>query len=192
MKKRLLYLLVLLVLGVTQLKAQEFVVKTNLLDDITTTPNLGVEIGLGKKTTLDLSAMYNPWTFSKKDNRKMKHVVAQPEFRYWFCERFNGHFIGAHGIYTEYNVSAMKLPKFLSKNADQHRFQGWAAGAGLVYGYQWIIAPRWNLEASIGLGWLYTVYDKYECTKCGKWQGNQDKHYFGPTKAAVSLIYIIK
>ena len=41
-------------------------------------------------------------------------------------------------------------------------------------------------------GYIYTNYDKYECATCGKFKGSQDKHYFGPTKAGISLIYIIK
>lgn len=54
------------------------------------------------------------------------------------------------------------------------------------------LGKRWNLEATIGLGYIYTQYDKYECATCGKFKGNKDKHYFGPTKAGISLIYIIK
>lgn len=38
------------------LSAQKVVVKTNLLYDVTTTMNLGVELGLSPKWTLDLSA----------------------------------------------------------------------------------------------------------------------------------------
>ena len=40
--------------------AQKVAVKTNLLYDATTTMNLGLEIGLGKKWSLDLSGNYNP------------------------------------------------------------------------------------------------------------------------------------
>lgn len=67
-------------------------VKTNALYWLTTTINVGAEIGLGKKTTVDLLGTYNPWSFG--DNKKVKHWLIQPEFRYWTCERFNGHFWG--------------------------------------------------------------------------------------------------
>ena len=127
-------------------KAQDIAVKTNLLYWSSTTPNLSLEFGLGKRTTLDLTGAYNPWTLNKDKNKKIKHWMVMPEFRYWLCERYNGHFLG----------------------------------------------KRWNLEATIGLGYIYTQYDKYECATCGKFKGNKDKHYFGPTKAGISLIYIIK
>lgn len=70
--------------------------------------------------------------------------------------------------------------------------RGWATGIGISYGYTWILGKRWNLEANIGAGYIYTKYDKYECKTCGRFKGNQKKHYFGPTKAGISLIYIIK
>ena len=72
-----------LLVGVS-LSAQEIAVKTNLLYDASTTINLGTEIGLSPKWTLDLSANYNGWTFS--ENKKWKHWMAQPEARYWLCE----------------------------------------------------------------------------------------------------------
>lgn len=175
--------------GVT--KAQDIAAKTNLLYWATSTPNLGLELGLGKQTTLELMGGYNPWTFNKDTNKKIKHWMVMPEFRYWLCERFNGHFFGVHSGYAYYNVSGVRIP-FMSKSTKYHRYQGWATGAGLSYGYSWLIGKRLNIEASIGLGYIYTDYDRYECTTCGDYKGSNDKHYFGPTKAAVSLIYIIK
>ena len=82
--------------------AQDFAVKTNALYWVSTTPNIGFEVGLGKKTTLDISAGYNPWTLDRsgEDNMKFKHVKVDPEFRYWFCERFHGHFIGVNALYS--------------------------------------------------------------------------------------------
>lgn len=46
--------------------AQKVAVKTNLLYDATTTMNLGLEIGLGKKWSLDLSGNYNPGSLMMK------------------------------------------------------------------------------------------------------------------------------
>ena len=38
-------------------------VKTNVPLDILRLPNLGLEIGLSKKVTLDVPFYYNPWEF---------------------------------------------------------------------------------------------------------------------------------
>lgn len=72
------------------------------------------------------------------------------------------------------------------------RYQGWLAGAGVGYGYSWVLGKRWNLEATLGLGYVHFSYDRFECKTCGDKLGSGNKNYFGPTKAAVSLIYIIK
>jgi putative salt-induced outer membrane protein YdiY len=74
----------------------------------------------------------------------------------------------------------------------EHRFQGWLAGAGLTYGYQFYLAPRWSLEASLGIGYAYLDYDKYYCEECGKVISRDNKNYFGLTQAGISLIYFIK
>lgn len=68
----------------------KFAIKTNALYCTTSTPNLGFEVALAKKLTLDVSGNYNPWKFSK--DRQIKHWLVQPELRYWLCERFNGSF----------------------------------------------------------------------------------------------------
>ena len=63
MKKVLLF--ILLVAGWSAISsAQEVAVKTNGLYWLTTTPNIGMEFGLGRKVTLDISGAYNPWTWT--------------------------------------------------------------------------------------------------------------------------------
>lgn len=162
-----------------------FAVKTNLLYAATTTPNLGVEIGLSEKYTLDISAGYNPWTFS--NHKKLKHILVQPELRYWTCERFNGHFFGLHAHYAHFNVCDVKP---LTKKG--YRYQGDLYGGGLSYGYHWILGNHWSLEATIGVGYAYIDYKKYECRDCGDKIKDSHKNYFGPTKVGLNLIYVIK
>lgn len=157
--KRSLMLLMLFVS--ISLSAQDLAVKSNLLYDATATVNLGAEIGLAPKWTLDLSANYNGWTFN--ENKKWKHWMAQPEARYWFCERFNGHFLGAHLLGGQYNVGGIKLPFGIYKGLENHRYEGYYYGAGLVYGYQWLLGKRWSIEAALGLGYVRAHYDRYEC-----------------------------
>lgn len=174
--------------------AQDIAAKTNLLYWATTTPNLSVEFGLGKRTTLDITGAYNPWTLDKDTNKKFKHLMVIPEVRYWLCERFNGHFLGAHlvgGIYNIGNLDAdFKLFGTDFGSLKNYRYEGWMIGAGIGYGYQWLLSRHWSLEAEIGIGYIYTLADKYECAHCGdKVEDDEPHHYLGPTKAAISLIY---
>ena len=48
------------------------------------------------------------------------------------------------------------------------------------------------VEASLGVGYARVKYDKFRCTSCGKKDGKGKADYLGPTKLAVSIIYIIK
>ena len=64
------------------LKGQHMALKTNLLSDLTTTINLGLETSLAPKWSLDISGNYNAWEF--KDYRKQKQWMVQPEARFWF------------------------------------------------------------------------------------------------------------
>ena len=166
-----------------------FAVKTNLLYDLTTSLNLGIEFGLGRKTTLDLSFNWNPWTYNREENTKFKFFLFQPELRYWTCEAFRGHFFGVHGHYAYYNVGRLPTPLF-SETMNMHRFEGQLAGAGISYGYHWIINPRWSLEAEIGAGYARLWYDKYPCQRCAKLLVNEKKNYWGLTRAGINLIYV--
>lgn len=190
---RLLIVSICLVVASLTASAQNVVVKTNLLYDITATANLGIEFKVAPKWTVDISGNLNAWTFS--DNKKWKHWVLQPEARYWLCERFNGHFIGAHLVGGIYNMGNWNTDfTFLGTDFGQlkeHRYEGWLVGAGIAYGYHWMLGRHWSVEAEIGIGYVYTQADKYECPRCGEQlENNKPHHYVGPTKAAVNLIYV--
>ena len=67
---------------------------------------------------------------------------------------------------------------------------GLAVGAGVAYGYAFILGKHWNLELEIGVGYAYLNYDIFDCAGCGRRVGAGDHHYFGPTKAAINLVYV--
>lgn len=106
-KKRILFLFVTLFAS-TLLYSQVVGVKTNLVMDAMKIINLGAEVGLSKKLTLDLYANYNPWKY--KDQKMMKMLAIQPELRYWFCDKFNGHFVGFHVHGGVYQAAAINMP----------------------------------------------------------------------------------
>ena len=134
-------------------QAQRVGIKTNLLYDATTTINLGVEVGVAKKLTLDLSGNLNLWDW--KNNMKWKHWMVQPELRFWTCQRFNGHFFGVHALAAQYNVGNLPIPRnltFLGMDIGSlatTRYEGWAFGAGLAYGYALPLSKHWNLKEKL-------------------------------------------
>lgn len=196
MKKSVLLLAIasLIVFGLSpEACAQEVGLKTNLLYWGTTTPNLAVEIALGRKTTLELHGNYNPFRFGSKDsNHKLQHWMVMPELRLWTYEKYDGHFFGIHSLFGGYNMGNLNLPLDIFSSLKNNRYEGYGAGVGLSYGYQWYLSPHWNLEAHFGFGYIYMNYERYECHRCGQLIEKSHKHYFGPTKIGVSLIYLIK
>ncbi len=184
--------LVLALFAAAPATAQDVAIKTNLLYDAALTANLGAEVRLAPRWSFDLSGNLNAWTVN---SHKWKHWMLQPEARYWFCEAIQGHFLGFHALGGQYNVGNIDLNfKALGtdfRNLKDHRYQGWYAGLGVAYGYTWILGRHWNFEAEIGVGWIYTRYDIYPCAKCGTKIAKDKAHnYYGPTKAALNLVYV--
>ena len=187
MKAKILVGLFLIIFAANT-SAQTVAVKTNLLYDATSTLNLGMEFGLARKWTLDVSGSLNPWKF--KDDKKFRIWMVQPEARYWFCEKFNGHFVGFHAMGGQFNAGNIKMPFGLMKHLKDNRYEGWYAGGGLVYGYQWVVGRHWNFEAAVGVGYDYISYDKYKCGSCGSKEGSGHTNYVGITKVAIAAVYL--
>jgi hypothetical protein len=164
--------------------------KSNTLYNATTTFNLGLELRASRKVTVDFPINYNPWTFS--DNKKLKHWLIQPEVRYWLCEAFSGHFLGIHAHAAQFNVGGINFPVGNPSMFKDYRYEGYLYGAGVSYGYQWILHPRWNLELSVGAGYARIHYNKFPCRNCGTKMQESNYNYLGVTKTSLSLIYVIK
>jgi len=165
-----------------------FALNTNLLYDATTSTNLGMEIKTGKRVTFKLPFTYNPWELKWKGvDRRLQFVMVQPELRLWLCESFYGSFFGlhAHGAYYN-NVSAVG-----TNYMRNYRFQGYLYGGGLSYGHQFYLSPRWNLEISVGGGYVYLDYDQYQLNDDPA-KPRQKEHHWWPTQAGITLVYIIK
>lgn len=175
-------------------------VKTNLLYDATTTPNLGVEVGVGNKNTLQVVYGLNPWIFHSDSHgeRMAKHWVVMPEWRWWTCSKFNGQFIGIHLMGGQFNASNVNLPipgfffsgENLGTGVRDYRYEGYYAGAGVSYGWQWILSHHFNIEAEVGVGYDHVRYKKYPCRKCGSRIKKASTNYAGVTKLGVSLLYL--
>lgn len=122
MKTKRLFTLMVLLCAVFHLRAQTSpgddrgavaAIKTNLpYWGVGGTFNLGAEFRLARHWTLDLEAGLNPFDGKNDDgsyDRTMKHFRAHPELRYWFCESFQGHFLGLHVPFIAYNLADLKV-----------------------------------------------------------------------------------
>lgn len=184
------FILFCILTGGAFVSAQERVLlKTNVLYDLTSTINLGVEVPLSKHFSAELSGNYNPWSLGSHSS--LKHWLVQPEGRYWFCSALKKHFIGLHGLYGQYDVRGINLP--LIPSLKDTRYNGSLWGVGISYGYQWPISKQWSMEASLGVGYveLKDQPGKLADPANSSVRANRTCRYVGPTKLSLSFIYVI-
>jgi hypothetical protein len=165
-------------------------VKTNIPYWTTFSPNAGVEIVLKPHLnyTFELSGGFNPFKLS--DNKQRKHGMLWAEARYWTWEPFDAHFFGLHYLGGRYNVSGVKPPFGMFESMKNQRANGNVNGLGLSYGYCWIIGNNLAIETTLGVGYARFNYDVYSLGENGTKTGDGSKNYFGPTKGAISLVYV--
>lgn len=166
--------------------SQSIALKSNALYDLTGTINLGGEIRCDDNHSFHLGVNYNPWNLG--ENKKMKHLLIQPEYRYWLDETFMGSFVGVQAHFAQYNFAGT-TPFRTVKN---HRYQGNLIGCGLTYGYQWLLSTFWSMEASLSIGYAHLNYDKYGPGKGDALTEQSHSNYFGPTQLGISFIYFIR
>ncbi|MDE6436533.1 MAG: DUF3575 domain-containing protein [Muribaculaceae bacterium] len=188
-------LLALFVLGgicCVRTSAQPFALKTNVLYDATATINLGAEMRVAPKWSVDISGNFNAWNLGGA--RHWKHWLVQPEGRFWLCEASSGHFFALHALGGKYNIGHIGFARDILgwnlRELRDHRYQGWFVGAGVGYGYSWLLNQHWSIEGEVAVGWIRSAYDVFECEGCGKRTDYRRKDTFAPTKLAINLVYV--
>jgi len=158
-------------------QAQRYGARCNIAGLVSGNLNLEASLAITDKLTLHLPLSWNP--FAPAENYKFKHIFIQPGTRWWLWHSYTELFIGFHGITGIYNIALKRS-----------RYEGWGAGAGISCGYAWLLTPKWNIEAELGAGCLYSEYDKYQRIKCGEYEGNFKGFIYGPSRISVSLMFI--
>lgn len=164
--------------------------KTNVLYAATATINLGVEFRLGNHLTLDILGGWNPFVFG--NDAGLTHVLIQPTLRYWTRESFSGDFFGFSLLYSDFNIGGVELPFNMTPALGTHRFRGNAFGVSLQYGHLWRLSQRLRIETSLNVGHLFFNYETFESGRDGRKVGSNMRHFFGPTNASISVVYIIR
>lgn len=185
MKKHLLIALPLM-MAATGASAQMIAAGTDVAQDLLMTPNLGVEMVVGERTTLGLSVFGNhkPW------GRDMKMIGLQPEYRYYFSGRpMHSFFVGAGAVAASYDIT------WKGKVYD-----GEAAGAGLTFGYVINLSRRLNIDCHAGFGAIFYKQKEYftgdtydnDYIEDGRLLTNAHGYVLLPTRIGVSITYILK
>ena len=68
----------------------------------------------------------------------------------------------------------------------------WNYTFGVSYGYSLPIAKRLNLDFTLGIGYWGGRYKEYLPVEGHYvWQSTKNRRWFGPTKAEVSLVWLV-
>ena len=165
--------------------------RTNLLYDATLSPNLGVEVRVDSAWTVGLLAGINAWDVDKAKNRKWRHILFSLRARKFLNDSvFHKGYIEADVIYSHFNVGNVKFPFGLYKSVRDRRLQGDLVALGGKYGYSWILARNWRIEAEAGVAVGYAWFKEYDCPHCGTFLGNGDRIFLLP-QLGINIVYII-
>ena len=171
-------------------KMPAIALKTNLLYDASASLSIGAEFGISRHFSLDIPFTLNLW---KLGDMSLRHFSVMPGLRYWTDHRSHGSFFSAQLAYAHYNVGDFPNWGLFAKNMQENHYKGDLAGISLSYGYAWKIAPRWNMEAEVGVGYARLMQDKYSsAAPGGDALKSADRNYFGPTRLSLSVSYTIK
>ena len=194
---RILTVVLLLNLIILRASAQTLALRTNLLYDATLSPNLGVEVRLGESWTAGINAGFNAWDLDQQKNKKWRHLLVAPNIRRYFAQkddtlfrRYKGHYLEMDAIYSHFNVGNVKFPFGLYKSVRDRRLQGDLLALGGKYGYSWILARDWRIEAEAGVAVGYAWYKEYDCPHCGSYLGEGDRIFLLP-QLGINVVYII-
>lgn len=169
-----------------------FALKTNMLYGFgTLTPNLSAEIAVARRWTVEAAYSSHPWNSNTINKKRLTHGIARLETRYWPRERFHGHFVGVHGLYSEYNVNGVTLPSIPSVFERNYRYHGNAWGGGINYGYDLSLGRSWNIEFTAGVGLYRLNYDRFNCNGCDRDATPKKIIYFGPSRLGASVEFLI-
>lgn len=171
--------------------AQTVALRNNLLYDATLTPNLGADIRVDSLWTIGALVGLNAWDIDKDKNKKWRHLLISPNVRRWLGDvPFHKSYVEGDLIYSHFNVGNTKIPFGFYSAVKDRRLQGDLVALGGKYGYSWILARHWRIEAEAGVAVGYAWFKEYECATCGKQLGNGDRIFLLP-QLGINVVYII-
>ena len=169
--------------------------KTNMLYDAALVPNIGVEFYVGRGWTVGADWMY-AWWDRDPHHDYWRIYGGELDIRKYFGRRakekpLTGHHVGLYGQMLTYDFE-LGGKGYMGGKPGGTLWDKMNWGVGIEYGYSLPIARRLNLDFGIGVGYFGGEYREYvPIDDCYVWQATKQRHWFGPTKAEVSLVWLI-
>ncbi len=169
--------------------------RTNMLYDAMGIPDIGVEVYAGRNISVTGHWMY-AWWGSARRHHLWRIYGGDLGVRYWFGSRahdkpMTGHHAGiyAGAVTFDFQFGGKGL---MGGRPGGNLWDRLLLNVGIEYGYSLPISRRLNIDFSIGIGYLGGKMEKYETKgEFNVWESSVRKTWFGPTKAEVSLVWLI-
>lgn len=168
---------------------------TNMLYATALIPNIGAEVYLGRGISVEGQWLYAWWSHDPSA-RFWRLYGGGATVRRWFGQAaaskpLTGHHIGIGGAGFIFDIEwgARGYMGGLPGRTlwDQCNYAGW-----VEYGYAFTISPRFNIDLTIGLGYVGGEYRDYlPIDGHYVWQSTRQLHYFGPTRAQMAVIWLL-
>lgn len=169
--------------------------RTNLLEDALLVPNIGAEFYIGRQWSIGANWKYAWW---KSDRRHdyWRIYGGDISVRRYFGGKaaekpLQGHHLGLYAQIVTYDFETGGKG-VMGGVPGGTLWDKMNYGGGIEYGYSMPISRRLNLDFTIGLGYIGGEYREYiPVDGCYVWQATKQRHYWGPTKAEVSLVWLL-
>ena len=146
--KRIFLIMALLVCAF-KMNAQMMVIKSDLLRDVATMPNVHIDCVVGEKHSLGVGGgyCYKMW------GKDIQIASFSPNFRYWFNGRpFTRQYVGVKAQISQYDITWRNSV-----------YDGASLAVGMIFGHVFNLGKRLNLELEGGLDALgYTQKEYYK------------------------------
>lgn len=171
-----------------------FAVKTNLLYDALLVPNIGIEAYLGRGFSLSANGHYAWWNTESWFWRTYGGEVAVRKYFGKAAKQQNltGHHLGLFGSVILYDFLAFGNKGYMSGHPGENLIDRPTYTAGVEYGYSLPIGRRLNLDFVLGVGYQTGQFNEYKHQNyCYVWQAFKQQRYIGPTKAEITLTWLL-
>lgn len=169
--------------------------KSNLLYDLLAIPNLGAEFYLGRSWSVSAGWMYGWWN-TDRSHRYWRVYGGEASVRKWFGRRakekpLTGHHLGLYGQLFTFDLE-WGGTGYMGGTPGSTLWDKPNYAAGVEYGYSLPVGRRLNLDFTVGVGcWGGTYHEYSPVDGHYVWQSTKRRRWFGPTKAEISLIWLL-
>lgn len=170
-------------------------VKTNMLYDAVAVPNIGVEFYVGRNWSLTGDWTYAWWDKNSR-HRYWRVYGGTVGVRRWFGRAagrkpLTGHHLGINAGAVTFDFE-WGGKGYMGGKPGHNLWDRCMATASVEYGYSLPVSRRLNIDFTLGVGYVGgKVVDYVPDGDRYLWQRTRHVNWFGPTKAEISLVWLI-